>query len=504
MTTPAPTVPAPTVAGLDQLRVQRRTLAVLAATQTLGGAGMSTVAAVGGLAAAQLSGSAAIGGLALTAGALGAALVGVPLARTAERAGRRTGLRRGYLIAATGALAATGAVAVGSWPLLIAASVLLGAATATTLAARFAATDLARPQQRGRALSVVLWATTTGAVTGPNLAAPAERLARAVGTVSLAGPYLLCVALFGAAALGVHAGLRPDPLLVSRAARTEPALPPDGSPRPAAGARHGCGRRRAGGDGRADGDGPTAPRPWRREPACRRHDDQRARGGNVRVSPLFGWLSDRVGRLPVLGLGAGLLTAAALVGATAAPHAVLQLTCALALLGLGWSAVLVSGSALLVDAVPAADRPRVQGRNDALMNVSGAVGGALAGGRHRHILPHPVRARDSPSRARAGRRRPARARPPLTVRLSSALTSGDGRLGGGGHAELRQHGGGVVVDRPARTAPGARRSRRWSGRRLPGRGSPAGDRPARPGRSASRSWGRAAPAGPLPCAAGAE
>jgi hypothetical protein len=47
---------------------------------------------------------------------------------------------------------------------------------------------------------------------------------------------------------------------------------------------------------------------------------------------------------------------------------------------------------------------------------------------------------------------------------------------------------------------GARRSRRWSGRRLPGRGSPAGDRPARPGRSASRSWGRASPAGPLPCA----
>jgi MFS family permease len=59
---------------------------------------------------------------------------------------------------------------------------------------------------------------------------------------------------------------------------------------------------------------------------------------------------------------------------------VLQLTCALALLGVGWSAVLVSGSTLLVDAVPAADRPRVQGRNDALMNLSGAVGGALAGG----------------------------------------------------------------------------------------------------------------------------
>ena len=171
---------------------------------------MSTVAAVGGLAAAQLSGSAAIGGLALTAGALGAALVGFPSHGPPSGPGAdgpatpRLPHRRDRRLPA-----ATGAVAVGSWPLLIAASVLLGAATATTLAARFAATDLARPQQRGRALSVVLWATTTGAVTGPNLAAPAERLARAVGAVPLAGPYLLCVALFGAAALGVHAGLRP-------------------------------------------------------------------------------------------------------------------------------------------------------------------------------------------------------------------------------------------------------------------------------------------------------
>jgi hypothetical protein len=78
MTTLASATPAPTVSSLDQLWAQRRTLAVLAATQTLGGAGLSTVAAVGGLAAAQLSGSAAIGGLALTAGTLGAALVGLP------------------------------------------------------------------------------------------------------------------------------------------------------------------------------------------------------------------------------------------------------------------------------------------------------------------------------------------------------------------------------------------------------------------------------------------
>lgn len=377
MTTLAPT---PTATPTGTRRLQRRTLTVLAVTQTFGGAGVGTVSAVGGLTAERLSGSAAVGGLALTAGALGAALVGLPLARLAGRAGRRAGLAGGYLVAATGAAAAVGTIAAGSWPLLLAASVLLGTATATTLAARFAATDLARPEQRGRALSVVLWATTTGAVTGPNLAAPAERWAQVVGAAPLAGPYVLCAALFGAAALGVHAGLRPDPLLVARSTtRAEPAPPRDGT-------------------------SPAAP--WlataaavvaqavmvglmAMAPLHLHHGGADLHvvgltisahvGAMYALSPLFGWLADRLGRLPVLAAGAGLLTTAAVVGATAGPHAVLRLTVALVLLGAGWSAVLVSGSALLVDAVPPADRPRVQGRTDALMNLSGAVGGALAG-----------------------------------------------------------------------------------------------------------------------------
>ena len=377
LSSPRTTGPAP---ATDPRRVQRRTLVVLAVTQALGGAGVGTVAAVGGLTAAGLAGSAAVGGLAQTAAALGAAVVGLPLARTADRVGRGAALRRGYLVAAAGAAAATGAVAVGSWPALVAASVLLGAAAATTLAARFAATDLARPQRRGRALSVVLWATTAGAVTGPNLAAPVGRLAAGVGAAGATGPYLLCTALFAAAALGVHRGLRPDPLCLARAGGAQPGPGAVGSrPVPVLAlataavvvaqavmvglmalaplhlAHGGAGLRIVG-------------------LAIGLHS-----GAMYALSPLFGWLSDRVGRLPVLGLGAGLLTVAALLGATAAPHAVLHLIGALALLGVGWSAVLVGGSALLVDAVAAVDRPRVQGRNDALMNLGGAAGGALAG-----------------------------------------------------------------------------------------------------------------------------
>ncbi len=371
-------------AGLRQVR--RRTLAVLAATQMLGGAGLSTTAAVGGLDAARLSGSAAVGGLAPTAAALGAALVGLPLARTAERAGRRIGLRQGYLTATAGAAVASVAVAAGSWRLLIAAAVLIGAATATTLAARFAATDLVAPGQRGRALSVVMWATTTGAVSGPNMAEPARRLASLVGAAPGTGPYLMCAVLFGAAALGVQVGLRPDPLLVARSLRAAP-VPEAPALRPADGA------------------------PALRAPALATASLVVAQavmvalmsmaplhlahggaglhviglaisvhvGSMYALSPVFGWLSDRVGRRTVLGLGAGLLVASALLASTAAPHAALLLSAALAGLGVGWSAVLVSGSALLIDAVHAADRARVQGRTDAVMNLSGALGGGVAG-----------------------------------------------------------------------------------------------------------------------------
>jgi MFS family permease len=51
----------------------------------------------------------------------------------------------------------------------------------------------------------------------------------------------------------------------------------------------------------------------------------------------------------------------------------------LILLGLGWSASTVAGSALLNDAAPADRRVSIQGRSDLAMNLAGAVGGAVAG-----------------------------------------------------------------------------------------------------------------------------
>jgi predicted MFS family arabinose efflux permease len=54
-------------------------------------------------------------------------------------------------------------------------------------------------------------------------------------------------------------------------------------------------------------------------------------------------------------------------------------TIGLFLLGLGWSAATVSGSALLSVSLPVEQKTNVQGLSDSLMNLSGALGGALAG-----------------------------------------------------------------------------------------------------------------------------
>ncbi len=100
--------------------------------------------------------------------------------------------------------------------------------------------------------------------------------------------------------------------------------------------------------------------------------------GMYALSPVMGWLADRWGRVPVVLLGQALLVAAAVMTGTAGR----DFTCVaagLALLGVGWSANLVAGSTLLSESVAAEFRPDVQGGSDAVMGLSGAAGGALAG-----------------------------------------------------------------------------------------------------------------------------
>ncbi|WP_403023870.1 MFS transporter [Salinibacterium sp. GXW1014] len=368
----------------DAQALQRRIVWVLVAAQVVGGLGIGATVSVGALLAAEVSGSDSWSGMASTMSTLGAALLALPLARYARARGRRVALATGSALAASSAVLLIVAAALSSFPLLLLAFALAGAGSATNLQARFAATDLASPRHRGRDLSLVVWSTTVGSVLGPNLIEPGEAVGRMLGLPSLTGPFLFALAAQAVTVLVYAIFLRPDPLLKAREALgVTPGEPP----------RLGFATLRV--NARARFAVASVALSHATMVALMAMTPVHLYGhgaslaivgltislhvaGMFALSPVFGWLSDRLGRLPVL-LGGQTLLLAALVTAWFGSESHELVAVSLVLLGLGWSASTISGSAMVVDAVPAGDRPGVQGVSDLLMNLAGAAGGALAG-----------------------------------------------------------------------------------------------------------------------------
>lgn len=372
-------------------QVQRRTLGVLVAAQALGGLGLTIGIAVAAVLAEDISGSAQLAGLVQTMQVLGAALASFLLAHLMGRRGRRPGLLLGYLLGATGGGLCVVAGVADSFLVLLLGATLLGATTAANGQSRYAATDLAPPGRRARALALVVWATTAGAVVGPNLNGVAGRFAVDLGLPRLTGPFLLGSVGILAAGLVIGLFLRPDPLLVAREAAVS---------RGAGLTRHAT--------------------PWRRVWAVTRERPGVAAGvaglalahsvmiavmvmtplhmhhggasleiigfvisvhvlGMFFFAPVVGWVADRFGR--AVGMGAGVLVLlAALVLAGVSPRgASWQIGVGLFLLGLGWSFATVSSSALLSESAPLDARTDVQGAADLVMGLVAAAAGALAG-----------------------------------------------------------------------------------------------------------------------------
>ena len=141
-------------AGLDlplsdgaRQALYRRSLAVVVASQVLGGAGLAAGVTVGALLAQDLLGGDGVAGLPVALFTLGSALAAFLVGRISQRAGRRRGLALGFATGALGAVGIVVAAVVANPALLFVSLFVYGAGTATNLQARYAGTDLAPAEQ---------------------------------------------------------------------------------------------------------------------------------------------------------------------------------------------------------------------------------------------------------------------------------------------------------------------------------------------------------------------
>ena len=365
-------------------RVQRRTVWVLSIAQVLGGIAFGATLSLGAVLAAEISGDETFSGLAAAAVTLGTALIAIPLAALARRRGRRGSLTTGMLIALVGVILVVWAVASRSFPLLLAAFLLIGGGQAANLQSRFAAADLATDSSRGRDLSIVVWATTIGAVLGPNLTGPGEIVGGWVGMPALTGPYLFTIVGQLLAVVLFLAALRPDPLLLAQRV-VAAASAASGVPRIARADQPRVARYAIFAVAAAHG---VMVSVMAMTPVHLLHHGATLTvigltlslhiAGMYALSPVFGILADRLGRVPTILIGQVVL-AAALITASFGQDSQTAVTVGLVLLGLGWSATTVAGSALLTEASSELARTRRQGLSDFTMSLVAAVGAILAG-----------------------------------------------------------------------------------------------------------------------------
>lgn len=326
---------------------RRRATIALFATAALMNAAMAAVSPASTIYASSYLGvtwSAAPQAVSILGTGTGALLV----ARLTSRLGWRASLALGYGAATGGAVLSFVSALLANVPLLCIGMLILGWGVGGAVISRYAAAELYPAHRRGFAIGVVVGAGSVGAIGGPLLLTPVSAVMRAFGWPELSGPFLLAAVVAGLASTG---------LVTLPAGRARPAQ-----------------------------QNQREIRTLLRTPTSRtllivmltgqlvmvaimtaapmdihmRHGDLTLVGtalaahttGMFVLSPVTGWIIDRIGSRPVMFAGLAVLVAAAAVAATAPDTNRLLGDLALFLLGYGWNLCFMSGSRTLAVTLP--------------------------------------------------------------------------------------------------------------------------------------------------------
>ncbi|HTS21314.1 MAG TPA: MFS transporter [Casimicrobiaceae bacterium] len=357
------------------MRTSYRDIFLLACCQALLLVNNSALIAMNGLVGYALAPSKALATLGVTTYVLGSAAAAMPASLWMARVGRRRGFMTGSLVAIAGSATCALALAFASFALYCLGTALLGVYTAFGLQYRFAAAEIAAPEFRAKAISLVLAGGIAGGFLGPET----SRWGRELLAAPFLGSFLLMSA-FALVALGVQ----------SRVRVPMPARAADGGGRPlsaiasqpvfivaALAAALGYGVMNL-----LMTATPLAMSFCSHPYAAAAFVIEWHVVGMYAPGFATGSLIQRYGPLRVIVAGTAFVACA--IGVAVAGSAIGHFWTALVLLGVGWNLMYTGGTTLLTEAYTPQDKARTQGLNDfivfAVMGVSSLSSGALVDG----------------------------------------------------------------------------------------------------------------------------
>ncbi|MCL1595675.1 MAG: MFS transporter [Actinomycetia bacterium] len=368
----------------SNVRTRKRLTGTLFAGNAIISTAYIGVVTVSTLVSEQITGSTGLSGIPGTLGTAGVAAGAAVLSALSLRIGRRPSFTLGFALATIGAILVAFSVSLGSFALLLIGMFAIGFGRSVGQLARFAAGDLRGPKHRASAISLIVWASTIGAVVGPLLIGPTSDLASAAGFDELIGPVMIGVVGFALGTLTMFVGLRPDPLTLAIVERHEAIdAVPDKLPvilristvqvalvammisqfvmalimvmTPLF---------------IKTNDGDLATVGW----VMMAHTL-----GMFAIAPITGRLVDRFGPRRIIVLSVATLVVSGVIAAMAGTAQTPILIVGLFFLGAGWNFGFVSGSSLLQEGLPIVNRLKIQGFADSVTWISGAVAAGLSG-----------------------------------------------------------------------------------------------------------------------------